>query len=801
MTSRRPTVVMPAIIVFLFAGVCLGKGKADPFAKPGAGGAAGTVAQTRVITDVEFVDAPITTVFKMVSDLTGWSILMSPEVSKSPPKINLWIKNMSAEQVLQRLGQIAGLVIERTGNTVEVSTFDEFARVHGAEKHVVQPKNARARDIAAVLQPLIDAQQSKVVPDEASNRIVLLVPRPLLDSLLKLVEALDVPFEKDATRVVKLSHLEAATLAPKLEKFLSDPVRSGVDLRLIDRDVAPAPANAVPPPAAPVPNAPAQPQSIRAGGRWLVDFMIESRLNVIVLRGLPSDVNQTAALIAQLDLPSDLRIVSYPLTYTKADSVVQILKDLSESDARSNHASGLSAYGAGMEQERARLRFSASELNNQIIAEGGDADHDRLSKVIAAIDRPMPAGSSGIRIYRLENSTAEEVAKILQDIINGAASGSTPNPRVRVQVGAKDYGIERVAPPLTAGGATPTPAPSTGNPSPATAAGGSEVIPPQVTAAPEINAVVVKASIAEQDSLGQLIKDLDKPRDQVMLEVTLVTVRKNNTFNLGVELATAQADDSGLNTVAFSTFGVGTVDPTAGTVRVANPPPFGLNLAVFRSDYLSVVLNALKSSGDTRIMSAPKVLVEDNAQADIRQLAKEPYAVASQGNNSTITSFGGFAEAGTELRVVPHVSRDDWLRLEYEVNLSSFTQRTPQQLVANLPPPVRQNTSAGTVRVPSDFTVVLGGLLSTQNELTRQGIPILSDIPLVGSLFGTQTHNDIHETLFIFIRPIVMRDKSFRDLRLLSENDVHKAKLKRQDLPTNPLKILTPGDARVKKED
>src|SRR5439155_3232875 len=95
------SVVMLALTAFIAR--ALAQPAIDPFAAQGAkgGGAAGE--RPGVITSVEFVEAPINTVFKMISDLTGWSIIMSPEVSKSPPRINIWIKNMSAEEALQRI--------------------------------------------------------------------------------------------------------------------------------------------------------------------------------------------------------------------------------------------------------------------------------------------------------------------------------------------------------------------------------------------------------------------------------------------------------------------------------------------------------------------------------------------------------------------------------------------------------------------------------------------------------------------------------------------------------------------------
>ncbi|MGE5608211.1 MAG: hypothetical protein ACM359_03065, partial [Bacillota bacterium] len=63
--------------------------------------------QANRISSVDLVDTPVTTVFKMISDLTGWSIFMSPEVSEKPPKINLWIKNLTPDQVMDRVCSLA----------------------------------------------------------------------------------------------------------------------------------------------------------------------------------------------------------------------------------------------------------------------------------------------------------------------------------------------------------------------------------------------------------------------------------------------------------------------------------------------------------------------------------------------------------------------------------------------------------------------------------------------------------------------------------------------------------------------
>ena len=158
-----------------------------------------------------------------------------------------------------------------------------------------------------------------------------------------------------------------------------------------------------------------------------------------------------------------------------------------------------------------------------------------------------------------------------------------------------------------------------------------------------------------------------------------------------------------------------------------------------------------------------------------------------QGEDSTITSFGGFIDAGTELIVKPHIAEAGWLRLKYSISLSSFGTRNAQQEAANLPPPRRQTKTSGTVRIPEEHVVVLGGVKTTRKDNTVDSVPFLSDIPWLGELFKHRAKNEVHETLFIFIHPVVLRDPKFRDLLYLSEMDIGMAKLDQAKYPENPL--------------
>ena len=754
----------------------------DPFA-PRTGDAPS--AKGGVIANAEFVNSPINVVFKMVSDITGWSIVMSPEVSKQPPKINIWIKNLTPEQVLQQVVTMGGLVMRRTGNTIDVMSFDEYAKLFGIEKRALDLKHADAKAVAASLEPFIDKKVAKIVADTDSNKIILLVPEPLLTSLIQLVEVLDVPppFAKDVVRVVRVKHLEAATLAPLLEEFLKRAEGTASQKK------------AGPALDATGPGADEATAGTLAGEWWVVRMMVETKLNAIVLRGSEKDVQKTVALIESLDVPSQIYAQSYLLKFTNARDVFETVRDILEERKR--------LFGGGRRTGPLRLQVALSEQNNRILVEGSRSDHDYISAVIAAIDKPIPAGSGGTRVYRLQNATSSEVAKVIQDLIEQRLGRRGDLAKQERKGG--DTPVTHDGRPAASSGTGGSSTAASSSTSATTTGQGKElaagdILPPQVTDAPEINAVIIRASAVEQEEFAVVIEELDRPREQVLIEVTLVSVRSDEGFNLGLELGGARIAGSGAQAIGFNHFGIGTVDSRDGTIRIDTPSPFGLNFALFNSDDFSLVLNALKTIGDARITSAPKVLVEDNAQAFISRQTQEPYESTSQGDATTVTSFGGYIDAGTDLTVTPHISNKDWLRLEYQVGLSSFGVRTDAQEAANLPPPRRTNVIQGTVRIPSDHMVVLGGLVNTREDESISAIPFISEIPIIGELAKNREQNQVHETLFIFIRPAVLRDPAFKDLLGLSADDVRKAKVAQDDGPDNPLKLTLPDAGNGAKE-
>lgn len=724
---------------------------ADPFAKRPVGARR----TGGVIASAEYVDTPVTTIFRMISDLTGWSIVMSPEISRQPPRVNIWIKDLQPEQVLQEIAVLAGLVVDREGNTIKISSFEGYARRNGLAKKVVPLKYSKPTQVAQILSAFAAKEdRTYIQPDEAGRKIVLLVPKPLMESFVKLIREIDVPREHDKIEIIPFRHRNVMQVEPVIAAF----VTGAGSVRRVS-SMTPA---------------------VTAAGQDPVHVVAEPRLNVLLLRGASESVARIKALVVELDKPLDVEVIPYQLKYTSAKEAYVTLTDILLSD---EGEAGKSRYR--------RLRVALSEQNNQIVVEAPAAEQARAAKLIEAIDRPLPPGSGGTRVYRLENASSAEVVKVLAELVEQESG------RAAVAPGAPppgQKGVHRV------GAATPpadgAPSASSAPPKPSTAqeagtddAKQTNVLPAKVTEAPEINAVVIRASAAEHEEFAVLIKELDRPRDQVMLEVTVVTVRSSKGFELGLELGGAKLNGSGVQTVGFAHFGVGSADSATGRIRIASPaPPLGLNYALFNASDFSLVLKALQTVGQTRIAASPKILVQDNALAMISQVDEEPFEVVNQGDTTTTTTFGGFVEAGTVLRVIPHLSRGNWLRLEYEINSSSFGARDNPEL----PPPRLRREIQGVVRVPGDFMVALGGLVSAREEDRHAAVPWVSQIPLLGELFKERTSGSTHETLFVFIRPVALRDPTFRDLVHLSRTDIENAKLAQRDYPSNPLKLFPP---------
>jgi general secretion pathway protein D len=297
------------------------------------------------------------------------------------------------------------------------------------------------------------------------------------------------------------------------------------------------------------------------------------------------------------------------------------------------------------------------------------------------------------------------------------------------------------------------------------------------------NSIVVIAPPDVQRLYADLIARLDVRRPQVQVECTIVTLDTSDGASFGVDIGRLGGFD-GSRVITFSSFGVSGVDPLTG--RLTPTAGRGGTFALLSPNIADVVLRALATNTRSRLVSAPQLLVNDNGRGRLQSVAQEPFAeILDTGTNQTRTALGGQAQAGTSITVEPHISEGDYLQLTYSVELSSFTGASG----GGLPPPSQKNAVDSTVTIPDGHTIVVGGLSVRNLRSSVDSIPLIGRIPVLEYLFGTRTRSSTDTTLFVFIRPVILRDDKFEDLKFLSERDTQAADVASDYPESEPLAI------------
>jgi len=546
---------------------------------------------------------------------------------------------------------------------------------------------------------------------------------------------------------------------------------------------------------------------------------------LLVVSDYATNLKRVEELVASVDQPNqEAGIEFFPIKHADPARLTQQLEQLMRAKLRSQ---------GGDERLSNTVETSFDARTNQVVVIAAKSRMNDAREIIKALDTEVAQEQSPIKFYKLANATAADVLATIRSLEGeepaaggGAAGGAgaarqqqgmrgarpernTPGSVRDLKPSASEGGTGAVSPLVspsresagsaTKGYATPasaTPAANTAGASYGTTGAASDPLSAlrqdsrarqaKVTADPNTNSIIVIAPPDVQRQYDQLIKALDKRRPQVLVECTIVTLDTSNNFELGVEIA--QKSEFGSNKlITFSSFGLSTPDPTTGQLSLI--PGLGFNGALISSDIANIIVRSLQQNTRARVTSAPRILVNDNNVGTLSSLSEFPYASVNASNTVATTSFGDYAQAGTEITVTPHISESDYLQLEYSVVLSSFTGNAVTQGGTTLPPPRKSDSVQSEVTIPDGSTIIVGGLNRQNFNRSVDSMPFLGDIPVLGYLFSNRSNMDSTTTLFVFIRPVILRDDKFADLKFLSETDVKAAELPGDFPASEPLTI------------
>ncbi|MEQ1830809.1 MAG: secretin N-terminal domain-containing protein, partial [Pirellula sp.] len=290
----------------------------------------------------------------------------------------------------------------------------------------------------------------------------------------------------------------------------------------------------------------------------------------------------------------------------------------------------------------------------------------------------------------------------------------------------------------------------------------------RVSADVSTNSLIVYAPSSVQPLYAKLIESLDQRRPQVLIEAQIIAVDTSDNYTLGVEVSAGDREGA-KRLFKFTSFGLSEVNRDTGNLRII--PGLGFNGTLIDPEVADVVVRALANHTRARVLAAPKILVNDNSTGKLESVTSVPFASINASQTVSTTSLGGNQQAGTIITVTPHINEDDHLQLDFDVEFSTFSGTG----ATGLPPPRQIDRVGSTVTIPDGKTVVVGGLKRVGDNYTFSGIPWAEKIPILRQLTSRTDSNQSTMSFFLFIRPMVLRDSRFSDLRYVSDKDTMKA--------------------------
>ncbi|GFE58281.1 type IV pilus secretin family protein [Geobacter sp. AOG1] len=263
------------------------------------------------------------------------------------------------------------------------------------------------------------------------------------------------------------------------------------------------------------------------------------------------------------------------------------------------------------------------------------------------------------------------------------------------------------------------------------------------------NRVIVTDIAPAIERMRFLLKNLDIPEKQVMIEARIVEATSTFTRDLGVQWGIHYKDGSasllGINQLDTGFGGVVTPPPSAGFQDSKSPGgAIGMSFGKLTSNIqIDMRLSAAAVAGLIKIVSTPKVVTLNNKAAKISQGQSIPYQTISAEGTKT-----EFIEAALTLEVTPHITADGSVSMKIKASNNSAGVGSP--------PPINKKEATTEMQVKNGETTVIGGIYVDSDTTNDQGVPYLSDIPLIGWLFKSNTTTKTKTELLIFITPKIV---------------------------------------------
>lgn len=493
--------------------------------------------------------------------------------------------------------------------------------------------------------------------------------------------------------------------------------------------------------------------------------------NALIVSDRAVNIYQLENIVRNLDGTGQNDIEAISLQSSQAEEIIGLLETMS-------------ATGASKDFIGSRVRIIADNRTNRILIKGDPDSRKRLRQMIEMLDVPSADRLGGLKVFRLKYASAKNLAEILQGLVTGqsVSSSSASN-----NAGSSNNPINNLVSNNQSSNSTSGSSSSISTPSINLNSGsnnqnagvssfnGNGV---SIIADSTQNALVVKADPQLMREIEAAIQQLDIRRQQVLIEAAIIEVAGDDADQLGVQWALGDIS-SGIGLINFTNVGSSLSKLAAGYLTggaAGLGSAIGAGSSIVVGDYkegangsrklYGALIQALKSNTKSNLLSTPSIVTMDNEEAYIVVGQNVPFVTGSVTTNSTGVNPYTTVErkdVGVTLKVVPHIGEGGSVRLEVEQEVSAVQESRGQatDLVTS------KRAIKTSVLADHGQTVVLGGLISDNSIHSRQGLPVLGDIPYLGRLFRADSKTNEKRNLLVFIHPTIVGDSD--DVRRISQ--------------------------------
>ena len=504
---------------------------------------------------------------------------------------------------------------------------------------------------------------------------------------------------------------------------------------------------------------------------------VEPGNNSLVITDYADNLQRIGRIINALDIANATDVEVLGLKNALASDLAPVVQRLVDSGGGTTTP----AAAQGQADTSFRTTVIAEPRSNSLIVRAANAARLNLVRnIVDRLDQPGAQNPTGnIYVVYLRNAEAARLATTLRAALAAMQTGTGTTGAIVAGGGAP-----AAIPTSTSGAAGATganPAATAAQPTAQVSTGG------QIQADPATNSLIISAPEPQYRQLRAVIDKLDSRRAQVFIESLIVEVNANKSAEFGVQLQNIFGRKGDSNFPFFGTnFSVGganiiQLQQGAATGNIA--PSGGINLGVVRNIGGTYVLGALgrflEANADGNILSTPNLLTLDNEEARIVIGQNVPFVTGQFTNtgatNGAVNPFQTIErkDVGLTLRVRPQISENGTVKMQIFQEVSSVDQTSVNSTTGLI---TNKRSIESNVAVDDGNIVVLGGLLQDEYSGSKQQVPGLGDVPILGNLFKAETRSRNKTNLMIFLRPVVVRDEQQANELSLDRYDLMRLK-------------------------